>query len=48
MKDAAGHTVKIRLGATTEAGEDAEFRAAPVITFPGFLARLRIGEGRAR
>ena len=45
MKDAAGQTVKIRLGATTAAGEDAEFRAAgTVITFPGFL--LAYEEGR--
>ncbi len=45
MKDAAGHTVKIRLGATTEAGEDAEFRAAgTVITFPGFLLAYESGK----
>ena len=44
MKDAAGQTVKIRLGATTEAGEDAEFRAAgTVITFPGFLLAYESG-----
>ena len=44
MKDASGQTVKIRLGATTEAGEDAEFRAAgTVITFPGFLLAYESG-----
>jgi DNA topoisomerase I len=38
MKDASGHTVRIRLGAETPEGEDVEFRAAgTVITFPGFL-----------
>ncbi len=44
MKDASGQTVKIRLGATTAAGEDAEFRAAgTVITFPGFLLAYESG-----
>ena len=36
MKDAAGSTVRIRLGAEA-AGEEVEFRAGTVITFPGFL-----------
>ena len=45
MKDAAGSTVSIRLGATTSANEDVEFRAAgTVITFPGLPARLRVGK----
>jgi DNA topoisomerase I len=44
MKDAAGQTVRIRLGATTASGEDAEFRAAgTVITFPGFLLAYESG-----
>jgi DNA topoisomerase-1 len=44
MKDAAGQTVKIRLGATTAEGEDAEFRASgTVITFPGFLLAYESG-----
>jgi DNA topoisomerase-1 len=44
MKDAAGHTVKVRLGAETAEGEDAEFRAAgTVITFPGFLLAYESG-----
>jgi DNA topoisomerase-1 len=44
MKDAAGQTVKIRLGAVTDEGEDAEFRAAgTVITFPGFLLAYESG-----
>ena len=44
MKDASGQTVKIRLGATTAANEDAEFRAAgTVITFPGFLLAYESG-----
>jgi DNA topoisomerase-1 len=44
MKDAAGHTVKVRLGAETSEGEDAEFRAAgTVITFPGFLLAYESG-----
>ncbi|HEY7731224.1 MAG TPA: type I DNA topoisomerase [Gaiellaceae bacterium] len=44
MKDAAGQTVRIRLGATTTENEDAEFRAAgTVITFPGFLLAYESG-----
>jgi DNA topoisomerase I len=44
MKDAAGHTVRIRLGAETAEGEDTEFRAAgTVITFPGFLLAYESG-----
>jgi DNA topoisomerase I len=44
MKDAAGHTVKVRLGAETNEGENAEFRAAgTVITFPGFLLAYESG-----
>jgi DNA topoisomerase I len=44
MKDASGQTVRIRLGATTNAGEDAEFRASgTVITFPGFLLAYESG-----
>jgi DNA topoisomerase-1 len=38
MADATGTSATIRLGATTSAGEDAEFSASgKVITFPGFL-----------
>jgi DNA topoisomerase-1 len=45
MKDAAGQTVSIRLGATTEQGEDAEFAASgTVITFPGFLLAYESGK----
>ncbi|MDQ4097792.1 MAG: type I DNA topoisomerase, partial [Actinomycetota bacterium] len=37
MKDAVGRTVSVRLGATSSAGEDAEFSTTgTVITFPGF------------
>jgi DNA topoisomerase I len=44
MKDAAGQTVSIRLGATTEQGDDAEFSATgTVITFPGFLLAYEAG-----
>jgi DNA topoisomerase I len=44
MKDASGHTVRIRLGAETAEGEDTEFRAAgTVITFPGFLLAYESG-----
>jgi DNA topoisomerase-1 len=44
MKDAAGQTVRVRLGATTSEGEDAEFRTAgTVITFPGFLLAYESG-----
>ncbi|MHB8642150.1 MAG: type I DNA topoisomerase [Gaiellaceae bacterium] len=39
MKDAAGKTVSVRLGAKASTGEDAEFGAAgTTITFRGFLA----------
>src|SRR5687768_5865272 len=39
MADARGMTVSLRLGATTAAGQDAEFSASgTVITFRGFLA----------
>ncbi len=38
MADAAGQSVQVRLGATSSAGEDAEFATSGrVITFPGFL-----------
>ena len=38
MTDAEGRSVQVRLGATTAAGEDAEFATSGrVITFPGFL-----------
>jgi DNA topoisomerase-1 len=38
MADATGQSVTVRLGATTDAGDDAEFSASgKVITFPGFL-----------
>ncbi|MDX6285925.1 MAG: topoisomerase [Frankiales bacterium] len=38
MADARGQSVSVRLGATTEQNEDAEFSATgKVITFPGFL-----------
>ena len=47
MKDAAGHTVKIRLGATTEAGEDAVPRRRHGDHVPRLPARLRVGQGRA-
>ncbi len=44
MKDAAGQTVSIRLGATTTTGDDAEFSATgTVITFPGFLLAYEAG-----
>jgi DNA topoisomerase-1 len=44
MKDASGQTVRIRLGAATAEGEDAEFRASgTVITFPGFLLAYESG-----
>ena len=42
MADATGQSVTVRLGATTTNGDDAEFAASgKVITFPGFLGRLR-------
>jgi DNA topoisomerase I len=44
MKDAAGSTVSIRLGAATSENDDVEFRAAgTVITFPGFLLAYESG-----
>ena len=44
MKDASGQTVSIELGATTEAGVAATFRASgTVITFPGFLKAYESG-----
>jgi len=44
MKDAAGQTVSIRLGAGTAEGDDAEFAATgTVITFPGFLLAYESG-----
>ena len=44
MKDAGGQTVSIELGATTEEGTDATFRASgTVITFPGFMLAYASG-----
>jgi DNA topoisomerase I len=44
MKDASGKTVSIRIGATAETGERAEFGAAgTVITFKGFLHAYESG-----
>jgi DNA topoisomerase-1 len=44
MADAKGETVSVRLGATSKAGEDAEFATAgTVITFKGFLAAYEEG-----
>jgi DNA topoisomerase-1 len=44
MTDARGQTVSLRLGATSTAGEDAEFGVSgTVITFPGFLAAYEEG-----
>jgi DNA topoisomerase-1 len=44
MKDASGQTVSIELGATTEAGTPATFRASgTVITFKGFLLAYESG-----
>jgi DNA topoisomerase-1 len=44
MKDAAGQTVSIELGATTADGSDATFRASgTVITFPGFMLAYSSG-----
>ncbi|MGH9178169.1 MAG: type I DNA topoisomerase [Acidimicrobiales bacterium] len=38
MADAVGSTVQVRIGATSSAGEDAEFATSgKVITFPGFF-----------
>ncbi len=49
MKDAAGRTVSIRLGATTASGEEATFgTAGTVITFPGFLLAYETGADDAR
>jgi DNA topoisomerase-1 len=45
MEDARGQTVSLRLGATSSAGEDAEFGASgTVITFRGFLAAYEEGK----
>ena len=47
MEDARGQTASLRLGATASDGRDAEFGASgTVITFRGFLARLRGGPRR--
>ena len=44
MKDAAGQTVSIELGATTADGADTTFRASgTVITFPGFMLAYASG-----
>jgi DNA topoisomerase-1 len=44
MKDAAGQTVSIELGAATADGTDATFRASgTVITFPGFMLAYAAG-----
>lgn len=44
MEDARGHTVSLRLGATSTAGEDAEFAASgTVIAFRGFLSAYEEG-----
>ena len=44
MEDAVGQTVSVRIAATTERGEDAEFVASgTVITFRGFLAAYEPG-----
>src|SRR5439155_18363409 len=44
MKDAAGQTVSLRIGATSSANERAEFGASgTVITFRGFLAAYEEG-----
>ena len=38
MADAVGHTVQVRIGATSSSGEDAELATSgKVITFPGFF-----------
>jgi DNA topoisomerase-1 len=45
MEDARGQTVSLRIGATSSAGEDAEFGASgTVITFRGFLAAYEPGK----
>ena len=44
MEDVRGQTVSLRIGATSENGEDAEFAASgTVITFRGFLAAYEPG-----
>ena len=44
MKDAAGQTVSLRVGATSSSGENVEFGASgTVITFRGFLAAYEEG-----
>jgi len=44
MEDASGQTVSIELGATTDEGVNATFRASgTVITFPGFLKAYESG-----
>jgi DNA topoisomerase I len=44
MKDAAGQTVSLRIGATSSAGEQVEFgTSGTVITFRGFLAAYEEG-----
>jgi DNA topoisomerase-1 len=44
MKDAAGQTVSLRIGATSSSGEQAEFGASgTVITFRGFMAAYEEG-----
>jgi DNA topoisomerase-1 len=48
MKDAAGFTVSVRLGAKASTGEDAEFgTAGTTITFRGFLAAYEEGKDEA-
>jgi DNA topoisomerase I len=48
MKDAAGFTVSVRLGAKAENGQDAEFgTAGTTITFRGFLAAYEEGKDEA-
>ena len=49
MEDARGQTVSLRIGATSSAGEDAEFGASgTVITFRGFLAAYEQGRDEPR
>ena len=49
MKDAAGQTVSLRIGATSSSGEQAEFGASgTVITFRGFLAAYEEGRDTDR
>ncbi len=48
MKDAAGQTVSVRLGAKAATGEDVEFgTAGTTITFRGFLAAYEEGKDEA-